>query len=60
VLIGRPYAWGLAAAGAAGVAHVLNILLAELEMAMTLTGCPRVDAASKALLWEHPTQGASR
>lgn len=40
VLIGRPYIHALAAAGALGVAHCLRILRAELELAMTLTGCP--------------------
>ncbi|AYR21375.1 alpha-hydroxy acid oxidase [Alcaligenes faecalis] len=39
VMIGRPYIYGLATAGAAGVAHVLHILRAELEVAMALTGC---------------------
>ncbi|CAD5107969.1 alpha-hydroxy acid oxidase [Zestomonas carbonaria] len=39
VLVGRPYVFGLAAAGAVGVAHVLQILRAELEVAMALTGC---------------------
>lgn len=39
VLVGRPYAYGLAAAGAVGVAHVLHILRAELELTMALTGC---------------------
>ncbi len=39
VLIGRPYIYGLAAAGAVGVAHVIQILRAELEIAMALTGC---------------------
>lgn len=39
VLIGRPFVYGLAAAGASGVAHVLHMLRTELEMAMVLTGC---------------------
>ncbi|MCQ9617422.1 alpha-hydroxy-acid oxidizing protein [Paenalcaligenes niemegkensis] len=39
VLIGRPYIYGLAAAGAPGVAHVLHILRTELEVAMALCGC---------------------
>ena len=39
-LIGRPYIYGLAAAGAAGVAHVLHILRTELEITMALAGCP--------------------
>lgn len=38
VLIGRPYIWGLAVAGALGVAHVLRLLRDELELAMALTG----------------------
>jgi 4-hydroxymandelate oxidase len=40
VLIGRPYVHGLAVAGAPGVAHVVRLLRAELEIAMALTGCP--------------------
>jgi 4-hydroxymandelate oxidase len=39
VLIGRPAAWGLAAEGEDGVVGVLEILRAELENAMALTGC---------------------
>lgn len=38
VMVGRPYLYGLAAAGAIGVAHVINILRTELEFAMALTG----------------------
>lgn len=39
VLIGKPYIYALAAAGASGVAHVLHILRTELEVAMVLCGC---------------------
>lgn len=39
VLIGRPYLYGLASAGAMGVAHVLRLLRDELEIAMALCGC---------------------
>ncbi|BBL34905.1 4-hydroxymandelate oxidase [Nitrosomonas stercoris] len=38
VMLGRPYIWGLATAGALGVAHVIRLLRDELEMAMALTG----------------------
>ena len=38
VLVGRPAVWGLAHAGAAGVAQVLRVLRDELEVAMALTG----------------------
>ncbi|MBX7200602.1 MAG: alpha-hydroxy-acid oxidizing protein [Rhodospirillaceae bacterium] len=43
VMVGRPYVWGLAAAGAIGVAHVIRLLRDELEMTMALCGCPRLD-----------------
>lgn len=39
VMIGRPYLYGLAAGGAAGVARVIEILRTELEMTMGLAGC---------------------
>lgn len=39
VLVGRPYIWGLAAAGARGVAQVIRLLRDELEMTMALAGC---------------------
>ncbi|USA47007.1 alpha-hydroxy-acid oxidizing protein [Acinetobacter sp. C26M] len=38
VLIGRPYIYGLATAGALGVAHVLKILKEEFEITMALMG----------------------
>ena len=42
VLVGRPWAYALAGAGQAGVAHVLQLLQAEMRVAMALTGCTRV------------------
>ncbi|WP_300086957.1 alpha-hydroxy acid oxidase [uncultured Nitrosomonas sp.] len=42
VLIGRPYIWGLATAGALGVAHVIRLLRDELEMTMALTGAANI------------------
>ncbi len=38
VLVGRPTAWGLAAAGAEGAEWVLRTLAAELELALALLG----------------------
>ena len=52
VLIGRPYVHALATAGAIGVARVLHILRAELEVAMTLTGCPTLDRIDRSVLWD--------
>jgi 4-hydroxymandelate oxidase len=49
VMVGRPAIWGLAAGGAEGVRHVLDILLAELDVALALAGTPvaaELDAAS--------------
>jgi len=57
VLVGRPAIWGLAHAGAAGVAHVLRLLRDELEIAMALTGCATLADASPALLDADFTQG---
>lgn len=39
VMIGRPIMYGLATAGALGVAHTLKILKEELEVSMIFTGC---------------------
>ena len=39
VLVGRPALWGLAAGGAGGRAHGLELLRAELELALALCGC---------------------
>ncbi|MGK5550696.1 lactate 2-monooxygenase [Actinomadura kijaniata] len=41
VLVGRPYAYGLALGGEAGVRHVLRCLQAELELTMALAGLAR-------------------
>src|SRR6266704_4633506 len=42
VLVGRAYAYGLGAAGGAGVARALEILRADLERTLKLLGCPAV------------------
>jgi 4-hydroxymandelate oxidase len=52
VMIGRPYLYGLSAAGAAGVAKVLNILRTELAMAMALTGCTSIEKINQSVLWD--------
>ena len=56
VLVGRPYVYGLANAGAVGVAHVLRLLRDELEIAMALCGCKTLDQASPALLFQGQSQ----
>ncbi len=52
VLVGRPYIWGLAAAGITGVAHVINMLWAELEIAMALTGCATIRDVERSVIWD--------
>lgn len=42
VLLGRPVLWGLAAGGERGAARVLELLHAEVDLAMALAGCDRV------------------
>jgi isopentenyl diphosphate isomerase/L-lactate dehydrogenase-like FMN-dependent dehydrogenase len=42
VLVGRAYAYGLAAAGQAGVVRALEILRADVERTLRLLGCPSV------------------
>ncbi len=40
VLVGRAYAYGLAAAGPAGIARALQILRSDVERTIRLLGCP--------------------
>jgi L-lactate dehydrogenase (cytochrome) len=42
VLMGRGWAYALAARGGAGVAHVLKLIDAEMRVAMALTGCTSI------------------
>lgn len=51
VLIGRPYLYGLAADGAAGVARVVQLLRRELELAMAMTGRRSLAEIDRTLLW---------
>ena len=50
VLIGRPYVYGLALAGASGVRAVLQGLLAELDLTMALSGISSLDQLSRDFL----------
>jgi isopentenyl diphosphate isomerase/L-lactate dehydrogenase-like FMN-dependent dehydrogenase len=44
VAIGRPYAYGLALGGVAGLVHVLRSLLAEADLIMAVDGYPTLDS----------------
>ncbi len=51
VAIGRPHVYGLALAGADGVAQVLRDIRAELDLTMALTGCTSIaDVTRKRLV----------
>jgi isopentenyl diphosphate isomerase/L-lactate dehydrogenase-like FMN-dependent dehydrogenase len=47
VLIGRAYAYGLGAAGRAGVTRAIEILRADLVRTLTLLGCPSASALDR-------------
>jgi len=47
VLCGRAYAYGLAAAGEAGVTRAIEILRTDLERTLRLLGCPAVTALDR-------------
>lgn len=61
VLLGRPWVYGLAAGGQTGVEAVLNLIAAELRVAMTMVGVSTIDQigphvlASEASLVIRPT-----
>jgi 4-hydroxymandelate oxidase len=55
VLIGRPYIWGLAVDGAAGVAHCVDLLRTELEMALALLGRSSLRELDRSIFWQSPS-----
>jgi lactate 2-monooxygenase len=50
VCLGRPYAWGLALDGQAGVEHVLRCLLAELDLTLALSGYTEIAQVQRSAL----------
>jgi len=50
VLVGRPVGWGVGAAGADGVARVIDLLTEEMRRVLTMTGTPSVGDVSEAIL----------
>jgi len=50
VLMGRAWAYALAAAGEAGVAHVLKLIDAEMRVAMALTGVTSIADVDSSIL----------
>lgn len=52
VLIGRPYIYGLATAGALGAAHVIKILKEEFEITMALMGTSTINEINKDYIYQ--------
>ena len=50
VLIGRAYAWGLAAAGGPGVARAIEILRTDVVRTLRLLGCPSTSSLDRSYL----------
>lgn len=50
VLLGRAWAYALAAAGEQGVTHMLGLIEAEMRVAMALTGCTSIAAITRDIL----------
>jgi len=50
-MIGQPIMHALAVAGPVGIAHLLVILQAELEVAMALTGRPSIEGIDSSAIW---------
>lgn len=50
VLLGRPILWGLAVGGEAGVQHVIELLRDELDIAMALSGCAKLQDIDPSLV----------
>jgi len=50
VMLGRAWAWALAAGGDAGIVKMLGIIEAEMRIAMALTGVTRIDEINPEIL----------
>lgn len=55
VLVGRPWVYGLAAAGPLGVAHALKLLREELEVTLSMAGCATLGETTPDLLFPRNT-----
>src|SRR5205085_5738292 len=51
VLVGRAWAWAVAARGEAGVRHVLEVMKADIDVALALTGQTSIDGVDRSALY---------
>ncbi len=54
VLVGRPFMWGLAVDGADGVREVMQRILADFDITMTLCGCRELNEVTADMLVRPP------
>jgi isopentenyl diphosphate isomerase/L-lactate dehydrogenase-like FMN-dependent dehydrogenase len=54
VLLGRGYAYGMAAAGDAGVERAIEIFRADIIRTLKLLGCPSISALDKSYIALRP------
>ena len=52
VLVGRAWAWAVAARGEAGVRHMLDVMKADIDTALALTGQTSLAAVDRSALYE--------
>ena len=51
VLVGRAWAWSVAARGEAGVRHMLSVLKADIDVALGLTGHTQISDVGRSALY---------
>jgi L-lactate dehydrogenase (cytochrome) len=52
VLIGRAWVWSVAARGEAGVRHVLEVMKADIDVALALTGNSSIGDVDRSALYQ--------
>jgi L-lactate dehydrogenase (cytochrome) len=52
VLVGRPWAWAVAGRGEAGVRHILEVMKADMDTALALTGHTSIAGVDRSALYE--------
>jgi L-lactate dehydrogenase (cytochrome) len=60
VLIGRAWAWAVAARGESGVRHVLDVVKADIDVALALTGQPSLAKIDRSALYDAGSPAATR
>ena len=53
VLVGRAWAWAVAARGEAGVSHMLEGIRADIDVALALTGNTSFESVDRSALYQH-------